>query len=163
MGSGEANFDISIKEIEKIQESWALVRKDIRNNGMEFFLTLFRAHPEYQEHFPAFKNIPLPELKQSGKFRGHATTVMYSVSSCVGSLEDPELIETLVDKIGQNHFTRGVTTEMFTNLMTVLVGFLQEALGSEVMDDETTGAWKKLGAYFVKVVGVGLNKAKENC
>lgn len=74
---------------------------------------LFEAHPEYQKLFRVFESLSLQELEKSAKLSAHATNVMYSLTSVIDNLEDPECLTELLIKLGQNHDRHGVSEKEF--------------------------------------------------
>lgn len=70
-------------------------------------------HPEYQKLFPSFEGLSLDELRGSSKLSAHATNVMYSLSSVIDNLEDPECLRELLIKLGENHGRHHVTEKEF--------------------------------------------------
>ena len=96
-----------------IRKSWKLLTENQKENGVNFFIALFREYPYTQDYFEHFKGKSLEELQTSTQMRAHATTVMYSIGSLVENLEDSECLIQLVNKLGRNHFHREVSLKSF--------------------------------------------------
>ncbi|GFO27696.1 globin [Plakobranchus ocellatus] len=117
---------LSERDCHAIMDTWALVadRKSIKQNGVEFFLTYFKAYPSMQDLFPAFKGRPLDELRTSPALRAHATSVMYAIKSYVGTVDDAETLAGLVTKMATSHVPRGIKAENLevrTEILKILV------------------------------------------
>lgn len=73
----------------------------------------FRKHPESQQRFSAFKDVPVEELKGSSKLQAHANSVMYAVTAVVDNLDDSECLVEMLRKLGLNHAGHMVTKQEF--------------------------------------------------
>ncbi|KAK3753445.1 hypothetical protein RRG08_056337 [Elysia crispata] len=136
---------LSEKDCHAILDTWALVsdRKAIKQNGVEFFIVLFKAHPYLLKYFPAFQGLSDDELRRSPGLKAHATSVMYGIKSYVGTIDDPETLAGLVTKMATSHVPRGVTVKDLENLAVVFLGFMKDALGTQ-WTPEAAQAWKQL-------------------
>ncbi|GFR76937.1 globin [Elysia marginata] len=138
---------LSERDCHAILDTWALVsdRKSIKQNGVEFFIALFKAHPYLLAFFPAFKGLSDEEMRRSPGLRAHATSVMYGIKSYVGTVDDAETLAGLVTKTATSHVPRGVTVKDVENLAVVFLDFMKDALGSQ-WTPEAASAWKQLFA-----------------
>ena len=115
---------------------------------MIFCCRLFTAQPSYQSYF-SFRNVPdLETLRGDKRLKAHARNVMYTIGMVVDNLEDPEVLQEMVDKIARSHLRRKLTIEQFNVLKEVLVGLLVDSLGAGVMTPETLTAWSKTYDLF---------------
>lgn len=69
-------------------------------------------YPKYYSYFP-FKNVPMEELAQDKRLHRHAVTVIASLSSLIDSLDDPSILLTLLESIGERHGRRNIPPEAF--------------------------------------------------
>ncbi|XP_041348067.1 globin-like [Gigantopelta aegis] len=126
-----------------IRKSWKLLTENQKENGVAFFIALFKEYPYTQDYFEQFKGKSLEELKTSTTMRAHATTVMYSIGSLVENLDDAECLVQLCQKIGRNHFHREVSLRSFVDLQKMFGPFLKESFKKEATDD-VVKAWDQL-------------------
>ncbi|KAG8190591.1 hypothetical protein JTE90_017856 [Oedothorax gibbosus] len=126
-----------------VQNTWKIVRADSKKNGILIFMKLFEHHPEYQPLFAGFAYVPLYRLPSNGKLVAHAISVMYSLSSVVDNLDEPQCLVQLLQKIGRSHRTRNISGEHIENLSDVIIMFLKEKLGPKVFDERCEEAWRK--------------------
>ncbi|XP_049799452.1 globin C, coelomic-like isoform X3 [Schistocerca nitens] len=116
------------REKDFVVTTWGSVRKDITNNGVQLFLRFFDKLPSAQKRFPSFADMPRDELATSKRLKAHANSVMYSIDSIVCNLDDPEVLEEMLLKIGNNHGRRKVPEDEFKVLKDVLMQLLRDAL-----------------------------------
>lgn len=133
---------ITVREHFAIVETWSAFRKDMRTSCVSIFLVLFHRYPEYQEIFPAFRNIQDNELPHEAKLLAHALAVAYYLSSMVDTLDDPQTLMELIRKNTVNHVRRPVTPQHFDQLAIVILQVMQEKLRSR-MTATATVAWQK--------------------
>ncbi|CAG2067127.1 unnamed protein product [Timema podura] len=103
---------------------------------------MFKAYPHYQKAFPSLAKIPLSELATSKLMIAHANTVMYSLTSVIDNLSDPECLQEMLQKIGENHGRRKTGQQPFLDLKGVFIQLLQDKLGKQ-MTPQTIVAWGK--------------------
>lgn len=152
--------NLTLRQKKVIQENWALVQKDIRGNGVDFFLTFFKHHPEYQKDFKSFATVPMDQLRDNKKLHAHAFSVMYAISSMVDNLEDIDCLLEILVKMGQSHGKRSITIKKFENLAVVFVDFLGEKLGSGFTPYARL-AWQKAFDVINAVIKTGMEKPTE--
>ncbi|KAK4874917.1 hypothetical protein RN001_014277 [Aquatica leii] len=138
-------------EKQLVENSWNLVKTDIKNHGVELFILYFTDFPEYQNFFP-FRGIPLEELRKSEKLRSHGVTVMYTIGAIIDNLRDPEVLMILLHKNALSHSPRGVKAKHYWDLKKAVMKLLRGGLGSE-FTKETEAAWDKtLNVAFTVIV-----------
>lgn len=111
-----------------VATTWAAVRKDITSNGVQLFLRFFDKLPAAQKRFSSFADLPRDELAASKRLKAHANSVMYSIDSIVCNLDDPEVLEEMLLKIGNNHGRRRIPEGEFMVLKDVLMQLLRDIL-----------------------------------
>ncbi|XP_042909335.1 globin [Parasteatoda tepidariorum] len=143
-----ANYDdpdpatgLTPRQRDTVQNTWKIVRSNIKENGLTFFVKFFHKYPEYQKLFP-FADVPLEKLRDDKKVLAHAMAVMYALNSIVDSLGDVDCLVQILVRIGSGHKPRSIQPIHFENLASFLVSFLIEALGKSVMDDSAVEAWR---------------------
>jgi len=139
------------ERVHLVTASWDLVRKDLKGNGIKFFVAFFTAYPEYQQLFKQLKDVPLDELAQAPKLKAHASVVMNNINALIDNLSQPECVVEILRKIVVTHKPRGITPQHFENLFGVLLSFLASALG-DAFTAETKGAWVATAGAVVGIV-----------
>jgi len=134
---------LSDKERDLIRASWAVIRKDMKGYSVRFFREFFAEYPSYQKKFEAFADLPLDEVYTHPKFKAHALTVTYVLSSVVAALDDPDTQEAMLQKAVRNHVPRGITLEDYKKLG----GTIAKVLAT-FSDEETMAAWGKAMKAF---------------
>ncbi|CAG7834222.1 unnamed protein product [Allacma fusca] len=137
------NLVLTEEETEALHETWQLVAKDLKGNGVKFFLHFFQTFPEYQRKFKGFADVPLVQLAENKRLKAHAFTVLNAINGLIDNLDDLEVLNELLFKTGQNHIKRNLKISDFQNLKENLHEFLQLALG-EAFTPTASVAWKKL-------------------
>ncbi|CAL1542121.1 unnamed protein product, partial [Lymnaea stagnalis] len=98
-----------------IKTVWSDLREQIGEVGMESFLRFFNTHPEAQDSFLVFKDIPREELSQSIKLKEHGLKVTSVVDRCVNRLDDPNAMKNIATQLGKYH-ERGLLLKYQTAL-----------------------------------------------
>ncbi|XP_067000251.1 globin isoform X2 [Anabrus simplex] len=144
-----------------ITDSWALVRKDLRNHGIGLLLAFFTANPNYIKNFKAFQDAQPSELPGNKKFHAHANAVIYALTSVVDNLDETEVLVEMLHKLGQNHGRRNITQVEFNALRSVLMEYLNKNLGKSVMTPETEEAWVKVLDVAYSLIFEGIEEGKK--
>nr|XP_023030514.1 neuroglobin-like [Leptinotarsa decemlineata] len=135
-----------------LKNSWETVMKDSTGNGVKFFMRLFEIQPKYHQAFP-FRNISRNDLPSNKKFQAHCNSVMYSIGSLIGVMEDSAVFSSLAERIGIAHASRGVDIDALKDVKTALVDTLS------FMQQEELEAWNK----FLDVMIRELYKPIKEC
>ncbi|KAH9413073.1 globin 1 [Dermatophagoides pteronyssinus] len=146
------------KDKEIIQKTWALVRVDSIQAGIELFRRFFEANPDYVKVFPFDDLEDLEEILKSSSLKMHAGRVMTALSSIVDNINDPIIFQENLQKIISSHVERKIELKQFENLKMALVRLLIDKLGDDIMNDEAKEAWSK--AY--DIILDTYQKSKEN-
>lgn len=113
---------------------------------MLLFFRLFTAKPEYQELF-SFRGVPLEQLPSDRRLKAHARNVMYTLSMIVASIEEPDVLQEMVNKVAVSHVKKHLNETHFLELKGAFVAFLGDALGSS--DAAVLIAWSKTFDLFM--------------
>ncbi|KAL1494036.1 hypothetical protein ABEB36_009703 [Hypothenemus hampei] len=138
-----------------VRSTWSKAMKTPADNGVLLLTMFFEKHPDYIQLFP-FKDIPQEEFKQNVRFRAHANSVMYALSSIVDALNDNELLIQLLTKTGSSHVPRKVTPEAFIHLKEVTL-----ELFAQLFKPEEVEAWKKTLDVAFSVILKGVESVKD--
>lgn len=152
---------LSARDRYLVNNSWAMVKKDLKGAGMHVFKLLFEQHPDVQEMFPFAKGKSYEEYKSDPRFAAHINSVLYTLTSVVDHLDDPDVLEAMIRKTGVNHYRRSVSMEQFKVLGGVLVQALNDLLGPRVMNAETTASWGKTYTHLMKILEEELKRCAE--
>ncbi|XP_074032576.1 uncharacterized protein [Leptinotarsa decemlineata] len=128
-----------------LKNSWETVMKDSTGNGIKFFMRLFEIQPKHQQAFP-FRNISKNDLPTNKTFQAHCNSVLYSISSLIGVMEDSAVFSSLAAKIGIAHAPRGVDIDALKDVKAALVDTLS------FMKQEELEAWNKFLDVMVREV-----------
>ncbi len=93
-----------------VQESWALVERDLDAHGVRFFLRIFEMAPGALQLF-SFRNAP--NLAKSPELQAHASRVMRTVGQAVAGLSDVKTLIPVLQSLGAAHAKYGVQPEHF--------------------------------------------------
>ncbi|CAH1108627.1 unnamed protein product [Psylliodes chrysocephalus] len=126
-----------------IDTTWNTVMEDATGNGVTFFMRLFEINPKHKQVFP-FRDQPIKDLPSDRKFHAHVTSVMYSISSIVKSMDDPEVMIGIINKIGKNHAKRSVNRQALIDVKQALL----DTFG--FMAKEEIQSWIKFLDYFIE-------------
>ncbi|XP_020288539.1 cytoglobin-2 [Pseudomyrmex gracilis] len=131
------------KQKKIVQNTWATVRKDPVSSGIAIMHALFTEHPEYQNQFKAFKDMPFDELAKNKKFQAHCANIVSAISGAIDQLHDPTLMEATLLSLAERHKNRGQKLEHFQNLKQVMINLLPTVFGKQYTP-EAQEAWKKI-------------------
>ncbi|XP_013788606.1 globin C, coelomic-like [Limulus polyphemus] len=145
------------REKQNIRKTWAIVQKNVKENGVELFIRFFDAHPDYIKLFKPLANIPRDQLRSSKRLEAHALSVMYAITSLVDSLDDVECLKELLLKTAHNHAHRGVQGEQFDHLTIIILKFLRDGLGSS-FTPPVGEAWEKAFNVMNEIIKQGLKE-----
>ncbi|XP_029032222.1 globin 1 [Osmia lignaria lignaria] len=142
------------KQKKLVQNTWSVIRKDEVRSGVLVMTTFFKKYPAYQQHFAAFKDIPLDALPDNKRFQAHCASIIAALNNVIDSLHDPGLMEASLTSLAERHKKRGQTKEEFENLKGVVLQVLGQALGRQ-FTPEVSEAWSKtLDVAFGKIYQV---------
>lgn len=85
--------------------------------------SLFKQHPEYQNEFKLFKDIPLDDLPKNKRFQAHCANIISAFSNAIDQLHDPELMEATLLSLADRHKARGQVLEHFQVSKSILLAY----------------------------------------
>mmetsp|Transcript_10698 Transcript_10698/g.26475 ORF Transcript_10698/g.26475 Transcript_10698/m.26475 type:complete len:153 (+) Transcript_10698:64-522(+) len=142
-----------------VQDSWALVEKDLDAHGIKFFMRIFTIAPQAQGLF-SFKDLPKEDLEKSPELAKHAGTVMRTVGKAVAGLSNLEALVPVLQKLGAAHAKYGVKPEHFPIVGEALLWTLEDGLGpAGAWTPEVKEAWTKTWETIVSVMEPALCEA----
>lgn len=126
----DSNTGLTLRQRTAMVRTWDLVRPDMKQHGINFFIELFRREPELQTRFKGFTNKTEEELKTNRRFAAHGSTVLHAITTLVDNLDDTPTLLDLLKTTGANHHNRGIPRKDFDLLAPVLIIYLNKTLGS---------------------------------
>lgn len=145
---------LSRREIYAVQKSWAPVYANSVANGSELLRRFFAAYPETQEYFKMIKGKTPEQYNQNPQFKAHVINLMTSLNLAVNTMNQPEIVAAMMNKLGESHGRRKIKEENFHQLKDVIVKMFIEVLN---LDDSTLGAWGKTVDFWYKNIFETLN------
>lgn len=147
------------KEKTAVRATWHKFREHHSENSSKIFVELFTQYPEYKKIFKDFTHETADALAKSPKLQAHGLSVVYQTTAFVESLDDADMLVTLIQKNGTAHTRRkGVTPKHFLHFTRVYKGVIQSAVGSKMTPDADSG-WDKLFDIVVKSTSEAFVKA----
>ncbi|KAI9553129.1 hypothetical protein GHT06_021021 [Daphnia sinensis] len=123
-----------------VQNTWAIVKKDLNTHAPQFYVALLTAHPEYQPMFPTIANVPAGELLNNPALKTLSVNVLTKLSELIDCMGNPDALQGQLVDLANQHKQRGTTRAHFDNLSKVLIDFLAAKLGGE-FTPEARQAW----------------------
>lgn len=157
----EQEADLTSEKKSLVRDSWAPIRKNTRKYAMEFFLLFFKRYPEYMSLFHDFEHVNVDDLPGEQKFRGHAVRVFFAITSLVDSLDDLDIVVSILEKTAHDHYPRGVRSNHFEDLFATILAFLEQTLGDQ-FNNKTRGAWETTAKVILGVLHTELNAIETN-
>ena len=101
-----------VRQMRLVQESWALVERDLEAHGVKLFMRIFEIAPGALQLF-SFRNVGMADLSRSPELRAHASAVMRTVGQAVAGLSDLNTLIPVLQSLGAAHAKYGVQPEHF--------------------------------------------------
>nr|8OUP_A Chain A, Nerve hemoglobin [Spisula solidissima]8OUP_B Chain B, Nerve hemoglobin [Spisula solidissima]8OUP_C Chain C, Nerve hemoglobin [Spisula solidissima]8OUP_D Chain D, Nerve hemoglobin [Spisula solidissima]CAJ31107.1 nerve hemoglobin [Spisula solidissima]CAJ31108.1 nerve hemoglobin [Spisula solidissima] len=137
-------------EKDAVANSWAALKQDWKTIGADFFVKLFETYPNIKAYFKSFDNMDMSEIKQSPKLRAHSINFCHGLNSFIQSLDEPDVLVILVQKLTVNHFRRKIAVDRFQEAFALYVSYAQD---HAKFDDFTAAAWTKTLKVVADVIG----------
>nr|BAO18452.1 globin [Polypedilum nubifer] len=140
-------------DVEIIKRTWKIPSANPHDSAALIFSTFLEKYPHNQQKFPAFKDKPLSDIKNTVEFRAHASRIFNVFSSVIDGLDrDTEMmkgIKKIIAEVGKFHAKKKVTKKAHNEVRSVLVDILIEVCK---LSDEEKAAWTKLLDIFFHVM-----------
>ncbi|CAB3223902.1 unnamed protein product [Arctia plantaginis] len=149
---------LSRREVYAVQKSWAPVNANSTANGAELLRRFFTTFPETKEFFKMIKGQSPEQYNQNPQFKAHVINLMTALNLAVNTMNQPELVAAMMNKLGESHGRRKIKEENFQQLKEVIVKMFIEVLK---LDDSTLGAWGKTVDFWYKHIFETLSKPEE--
>lgn len=125
----------------RVLESWELVEQDLDQLGMDFFLTIFRKHPQMKDLF-RFGGTKTEDLPKNAMLQAHANGVMKTVGVALAGLEDVEALIPVLRNLGLRHSQVGVMPEHYDVIYGILISTIKKHVGKDKWSKEIEQAWQ---------------------
>jgi hypothetical protein len=115
---------MSADEIKLVTNSW----NKVKHSEVDILYNIFKQHPDIQAKFTQFSGKDLEALKGTNQFATHATRIVSFLSDYVLLMANESNlggIKVLVNKMGQNHKTRGVSKDMFNEFKSTFFQYMK--------------------------------------
>jgi hemoglobin-like flavoprotein len=140
--------DDGVRQMRLVQESWAVVERDVDAHGVKFFMRIFEIAPGALQLF-SFRNVA--NVGSSPELRAHAGTVMRTVGQAVAGLSDVQSLIPVLRSLGAAHAKYGVQPEHFPIVGQALLWTLEQGLG-KLWTPEVRDAWARTYATVQSVM-----------
>ncbi|XP_063618578.1 hemoglobin-2-like isoform X1 [Cydia splendana] len=138
---------LTLRQVYQVQSTWRPVDADAAKYGMELFLRLFRADPETKTFFKAIRDLDEDRIRNSYQFKAHAINFMSAISLAVTNLGQPEVVVAMMEKLGDSHSKKKISTKYFHETKDVLIGMLKNDL--KLTNDQMM-AWETFISFIYK-------------
>ncbi|KAK2152227.1 hypothetical protein LSH36_336g03012 [Paralvinella palmiformis] len=118
--------------VKAVRDSWDVICKDVRGNGVQLFLRYFGAFPEYLVLFKDLRGMSLEELKTSKHMRIHGSRVLHALTSMVDALDELDVAAGIMSKTIDTHFDFNVQNiKKYEDLFSVMPDFMKAQAGDK--------------------------------
>ncbi|CAD6213863.1 GSCOCG00011101001-RA-CDS [Cotesia congregata] len=134
------------KQKKYMKNTWdEFVFKNLTAIGAEAMMSVFENNNDIKEMFPAFKKIPIDQLKHNEKFNAHCKMIMNVLNKALNAFFDDndELFEKIVKIIGERHAMwakNPIIIKQFQCVQVPLIDSLKIRLESQ-WTEETANLW----------------------
>ncbi len=135
---------ITPKQIELVQQTWAKITPVSQKMGEEFYVQLFKNHPELR---PMFKTDP----------KDQAMKLMFMLSYMVHRLDQIRDLQEEIVKLATRHKGYGAEIKHYAFIGETLLWSLEQNLGKQ-WNKETEEAWTAT-SKFISDLMIGVHKA----
>ncbi|ELT88554.1 hypothetical protein CAPTEDRAFT_218767 [Capitella teleta] len=153
--------DLTEQQKTLIANGWAVIKKNLKQNGADAFILLFTMKPAYQDYFSTFKGMSMEEIALSGKMRAHGSMFMGALAGIIENLDDLECAAEILRSKVQSHEKRNIGRQHFHDLLYVVFpAFLAQKLGKD-FTDEAGAAWMTAVGILMSVIDDELAKMEQ--
>nr|QQO51932.1 globin gb_IVB [Platynereis dumerilii] len=153
---------LSAKQLKVVQETWAMLDKDMSGRGIRVFQQIFTLAPETKGLFN-FRYIPDDELHNNLLFKAHAGRFMQIICAVMDNANDLDTqVKPTLHNLGQAHVVKfGVNMEYFDLFKTAMLSVWSKDLG-KAFTVEAREAWTIVFEYVLEEMKVGFVSANHN-
>ncbi|KAF1756507.1 hypothetical protein GCK72_012960 [Caenorhabditis remanei] len=119
-------------------ETFPVVYKDFRRNGLVLFAKYFSEFPHYKNIWPQFRNLQDSALLASNELANHCSVYMSGLKEIVEVMDDEEKLTYFMARIARSHVKWNINKYHITNMLegvdAVLKRSFEEKLTDEIVD-----------------------------
>jgi hemoglobin-like flavoprotein len=134
---GVSTEDVGKRQMRLVQDSWAVIEKNLDAHGVKFFVKIFELEPSLLQ---LFKFRDSKDLAHSPGLHAHANAVMRIVGEAVAGLSEPETLIPVLRSLGAAHARYGVKASDFNVVGKALLWTLEQGLG-DMWNGKVQEAW----------------------
>eukprot|EP00106_Octopus_bimaculoides_P016628 XP_014784070.1 PREDICTED: cytoglobin-1-like [Octopus bimaculoides] len=160
--SRQLNKYLTTRQIQLIQDSWKLIKKDLTFVGTATFKHFFETDQELKTFFP--KIIRISEKNElewdvdNDMLQRHGITVMRGLEAAVESLDDSQFLNNILFRIGQAHVYKNIKPHMLKRLWPSLNRSFKEVLKDRYNKD-IAEAWRLTYQYICSQMKNGMENS----
>ncbi|KAK9136422.1 hypothetical protein Syun_015752 [Stephania yunnanensis] len=136
-----------------VVKSWSVMKKNVGDLGMKFFLRIFEIAPSAKKLFSFLRDSDVP-LEKNPKLRPHATTVFVMTCEAATQLRKAGKVvvkDSTLKDLGATHFKYGVVDEHFEVTKFALLETIKEAI-PDMWSQEMKNAWAEAYDQLVAAI-----------
>ncbi|XP_059153445.1 cytoglobin-1-like isoform X3 [Physella acuta] len=142
-----------------LRETWALIKNDVTEVGVETFMGLFHTHPDAIDSFLAFKDKSVQDLERSAVLKAHALRVMQTVDKCITRLDRVDRMVTLLHQLGKRHVGYHANIRLIPIIGKQFISAIEPKIAKK-WSSETQAAWECLFSIINYNIRRGLMEEK---
>ncbi|KAJ7379983.1 hypothetical protein OS493_012745 [Desmophyllum pertusum] len=153
---------VTKEQISLVQETWGLVKSDLEQVGVEFYIRLFKENPDLLQLF-SFKDIDNSTedvMRTDDRLKRQGLVTMQHVDLAVASLNDLGSIVPALKDLGARHTMYKVEEHHFALVGGALLDTLDKGLG-EKFTAEVKVAWTVVYGIVADTMKAGMKEALE--
>ncbi|KAH9503760.1 hypothetical protein Btru_066568 [Bulinus truncatus] len=125
--------------------------KHLERKAVPFLIEFFKAYPEHQKYFKAFRDTPPEELLSLPVVENHGRKVMDEMKVLVNHVNDPMKMKEIIWDLTFSHRNRRVRPLHLKDMLFTFVQFVKAELGKE-FTAEMEVSWKKFVVFIMAIV-----------
>ncbi|CAB3244753.1 unnamed protein product [Arctia plantaginis] len=138
---------MSRRDVYNVRKSWTKINADAQGNGFLMFSRLFEADPESKTFFSYLSDTNKEQMARSFTFQAHIVFIMASLNSAVENLPQPEIVVSLMTKLGRAHHRQNIRRKHFRVFEEVLMNILKNDLR---LSEDVVASWTLFVAFMYK-------------
>ncbi|CAJ0953372.1 unnamed protein product, partial [Mesorhabditis belari] len=135
-----------------LKRTFALMEKDMVNNGLKILVLLFAEYPQYKKIWPQFRAIPDSSLMNAIELRKHASVYMCGLRQIIYSLENEKDLADHLNRIARAHIKWSVYRHHVEHMCAPVLETLGAVSGG--IDEKTKEAWTRLYDVIANLIEI---------
>ncbi|ULT93449.1 hypothetical protein L3Y34_003144 [Caenorhabditis briggsae] len=134
---------ISQRQKHIFKETFPVVFKDYRRNGLVLFAKYFSEFPHYKNIWPQFRTLQDSALLASNELANHCSVYMAGLKEIVEVMDDEEKLTYFMARIARSHVKWNINKYHITNMLEGVDAVLKRSF-EEKLTDEIVNAYHTL-------------------